>query len=94
MNDHRRGEDSTGDGEGNYARSGSWRKSSFSMGAGDCIEVVILSDAHVGVRDSKGTGGPYLRFPPDAWATFLGDIRITASKGNASGRQQQMRNLS
>jgi Domain of unknown function (DUF397) len=86
MNDRRRGEDSTGDGKGNYAQSGSWRKSSFSGGAGDCIEVAILSDARVGVRDSKATAGQHLRFPPDVWATFLHDVRTTALKGGGSVR--------
>ena len=88
MNDSRRGEDRAGDGEGNCARSGSWRKSFFSMSQ-DCIEVAILSDAHVGVRDSKVTAGPHLRFPLDAWATFLGDVRATASKGDDSIRLQR-----
>jgi hypothetical protein len=83
MNDSRRGEDRAGNGEGNYVRSWSWRKSSFSMSQ-DCIEVAILSDSHVGVRDSKATAGPHLRFPLDAWATFLGDVRTTASKGDDS----------
>jgi hypothetical protein len=86
MNDRRRGEDGAGDGEGNYARSGPWRKSSFSMGTGDCIEVAILSDARVGVRDSKATAGPHLPFPPDVWAAFLGDVRTAASKGDDSIR--------
>ena len=80
MND-RRGEDSEGDSEDNCARSGSWRKSSFSMSAGDCIEVAVLSDAYVGVRDSKVTAGPHLRFSLDSWATFLAEVRIT-SKGD------------
>ena len=86
MSDSRHEEDGAGDGEGNCARSGSWRKSSFSMSAGDCVEVAILSDARVGVRDSRATAGPHLRLPPDAWATFLGDVRTTASKGDASIR--------
>jgi len=86
MSDSRREEDGAGDGEGNCARSGSWRKSSFSMSAGDCIEVAILPDARVGVRDSRATAGPHLRFPRDTWATFLGDIRTIAPTGDASGR--------
>jgi Domain of unknown function (DUF397) len=74
MNDSRRGEGNVEDGENRYPRSGSWRKSSFSMSAGDCIEVAVLADAHVGVRDSKATAGPHLRFHPSVWTTFLGDI--------------------
>jgi len=53
-----------------------WRKSSFSGSNGDCIEVTVLkNDAYVGVRDSKATTGPYLRFHPDVWTNFVVDIR-------------------
>lgn len=79
MSDSRHEEDAAGDGEGNCARSESWRKSSFSMSAGDCVEVAILPDAGVGVRDSRATAGPHLRFSLDAWATFLGDVRTITS---------------
>ena len=54
---------------------GYWRKSSFSGSNGDCVEVAFLASDHVGVRDSKATAGPYLRFPPSAWTAFVGDIR-------------------
>jgi len=41
---------------------------------GDCVEVGHLADGRVGVRDSKATEGPALRFEPEVWAAFLGDI--------------------
>lgn len=53
---------------------GRWRKSSFSMSNGDCIEVASFSD-QVGVRDSKAIVGPRLRFSPDSWAAFVDDIK-------------------
>jgi hypothetical protein len=59
--------------------SGSWRKSSFSMSAGDCVEVAIVSAAHVGVRDSRAPARPHLRFPFDTWVIFLGDVRASRS---------------
>jgi hypothetical protein len=53
-----------------YVLRGHWRKSSFSMN-GDCVEVALLAEDHVGVRDSKATAGPYLRFRPNVWTIFL-----------------------
>jgi hypothetical protein len=75
MNDSRPGEGRTDDGEGCHLRGGSWRKSSFSMSNGDCVEVAVLADANVGVRDSKATALPHLRFHPSVWTAFLDHIR-------------------
>ncbi|MFE6868163.1 DUF397 domain-containing protein [Kitasatospora sp. NPDC057692] len=53
----------------------SWRKSSYSGDAGQCIEV---ADGHPGlmpVRDSKDPAGPTLLFPTDAWQSFVTAIR-------------------
>ena len=59
-----------------------WRKSSFSGSNGDCIEVTVLkNDAYVGVRDTKATIGPYLRFHPEVWTNFVADIRNAHSPG-------------
>jgi hypothetical protein len=52
-----------------------WRKSSFSMSNGDCIEVACLADGTIGVRDSKMAEGPILSFAPQVWSTFLDDVR-------------------
>ena len=57
-----------------------WRKSSFSGSNGDCVEVAVMKkDAYVGIRDSKATTGPYLRFRPDVWTIFVADIRSAHS---------------
>lgn len=52
----------------------SWVKSSFSMSNGNCVEVASLSSGGIGVRDSKDTEGPVLRFTPDEWHAFLGGV--------------------
>lgn len=51
-----------------------WQKSSFSMGATNCVEVARLDDSY-GVRDSKNKSGPVLRFAPDEWGIFIGRVR-------------------
>ena len=64
-----------------------WRKSSYSGGNGDCVEVgwrtsshsgdngdcveVKVETAGVAVRDSKFSTGPTLAFPVSTWRTFL-----------------------
>ena len=63
---------------------GYWRKSSFSMSNGDCVEVATRPSGQVGVRHSKAIAGPHLRFSPEAWTAFIGDIRnpISPQVGN------------
>ena len=53
----------------------SWIKSSLSYAAGNCVEVASLPDDEVGVRDSKNTEGPVLRFTPAEWHAFIGGVR-------------------
>ncbi len=52
-----------------------WVKSSFSFSNGNCVEVASLADGEVGVRNSRDSGGPVLRFTPDEWHAFLGGVR-------------------
>jgi uncharacterized protein DUF397 len=52
-----------------------WVKSSLSFANGDCVEVASLPGDQVGVRDSKDTEGPVLRFTPSEWDAFLGGVR-------------------
>jgi Domain of unknown function (DUF397) len=60
----------------NTAHSDScWVKSSFSYANGDCVEVAGLPDGRIGVRDSKDTSGPVLRFTPAEWLAFIGGVR-------------------
>lgn len=50
----------------------SWRKSSWSAANGNCVAVALLSEDHVGVRDTKDQGmGPVLIFTRSDWSAFL-----------------------
>jgi hypothetical protein len=48
----------------------SWRKSSFSGGGNDCVELAV-TPAATGVRDSKNPGGGYLVLPDAARLALL-----------------------
>jgi hypothetical protein len=52
-----------------------WMKSSLSFSNGNCVEVSSLAGGSIGVRDSKDSEGPVLRFTPDEWHAFLGGVR-------------------
>ena len=52
-----------------------WVKSSLSFSNGNCVEVATLPGGGIGVRHSKDTEGPVLRFTPDEWHAFLGGVR-------------------
>ena len=51
-----------------------WRKSSRSAGAQECVEVGAV-EAVIGVRDSKDTTGPVLRFSSAAWRHFVDSVK-------------------
>lgn len=49
-----------------------WTKSSYSNGAGgECVEVAMLTEACVGVRDSKTPHKPSISVPRPAWTGFV-----------------------
>lgn len=56
------------------ARPLTWRKSSYSGGGNDCVEVAWPA-ARAAVRDSKNPEGGQLSFTESSWATFLAAIR-------------------
>jgi hypothetical protein len=64
-----------GDGSRKPAGDLHWVKSSLSFSNGNCVEVANLPGDQVGVRHSKDTEGPVLRFTPDEWHAFLGGVR-------------------
>ncbi|HMH89822.1 MAG TPA: DUF397 domain-containing protein [Streptosporangiaceae bacterium] len=51
-----------------------WRKSSYSGGQGNCVEIAPVREG-TAVRDSKNPAGPVLRFPADSWRAFLGAVK-------------------
>ncbi|MFF9040225.1 DUF397 domain-containing protein [Streptomyces sp. NPDC014892] len=54
-------------------RTATWRKSSYSDGAGDeCLEVADALPGLVPVRDSKNMTGGVLVFRAAAWTCFIG----------------------
>lgn len=53
--------------------TGTWRKSSRSGGAQQCVEVACTSAERRAVRDSKSPTGQ-LAFTDAAWTAFLGRV--------------------
>ncbi|MDA2811703.1 DUF397 domain-containing protein [Nocardiopsis sp. RSe5-2] len=51
-----------------------WRKSSYSGGRENCVEVVSLPEA-MAARDSKSPEAAVLAFPPSEWSAFLAGVR-------------------
>ena len=48
-----------------------WRKSSYSgSNGGNCVEIAVLPDHSLAVRDSKDPDGPKLTFTRTEWRTF------------------------
>lgn len=52
-----------------------WIKSSLSFSNSNCVEVANLPEGEIGVRDSKDSEGPVLRFTSGEWRAFLGGVR-------------------
>jgi hypothetical protein len=57
---------------GNFSTA-NWKKSSLSMGNGNCIEIAQVSGRYL-IRDSKNRFGPTLQFTRDEWRAFLGGV--------------------
>ena len=52
-----------------------WRKSSYSGGSGNCVEVTGNLPGAVGVRDSKDPDGQALVFTTRAWLAFADQVK-------------------
>ncbi|MEV8475181.1 DUF397 domain-containing protein [Streptomyces sp. NPDC051173] len=51
-----------------------WRKSSYSSGNGQCVEIAVLREV-VATRDSKNSHGPALVLGVDAWSAFVSGVK-------------------
>ncbi|MET9657336.1 DUF397 domain-containing protein [Streptomyces sp. NPDC006510] len=52
-----------------------WRKSSYSSGNGQCLEVCDGVRNVTPVRDSKNDHGPFLVFRAGSWSAFLTAVK-------------------
>lgn len=50
-----------------------WRKSSFSHEASDCVEVALATEV-VGVRDTKDRVAGHITVTPGAWSAFTSKV--------------------
>jgi Domain of unknown function (DUF397) len=61
--------------QGTPGSDSNWIKSSLSFSNSNCVEVASLPDGEIGVRDSKDSAGPVLRFTSGEWHAFIGGIQ-------------------
>ena len=52
-----------------------WLKSSISYANGNCVEVASLPGGEIGVRNSRDSAGPVLKFTSEEWLAFLIGVR-------------------
>jgi hypothetical protein len=56
-------------------QAATWRKSSYSEGDNNCVEITDELPGWIGVRDSKlGPDSPILVFTPAEWAAFTSAV--------------------
>ena len=53
---------------------GPFRKSSYSLQEGNCVEVAATASGGRAVRDSKEPGRPSLYVTREGWQAFLGGV--------------------
>lgn len=61
-----------------------WRKSSFSQGAGECVEYALKPDGGVLLRDSKDPDGTIQVFSAESWRQFLAGVKAGQAEPLAS----------
>lgn len=53
-----------------------WRKASYSLASGECVEIASDSGDGVVVRDSKDPAGPVIHLSSVQWRAFLYERRF------------------
>lgn len=61
--------------EDNELARATWRKAARSQANGDCVEVAVLSNRRIAIRDSKNANGPAIVLTAERWRVFLADQR-------------------
>lgn len=56
-----------------YLTTASWRKSSYSSGGEQCVEVADMPGG-LAVRDSKDPGRAHLRYTAGGWSAFCSSL--------------------
>ncbi len=57
-----------------------WRKSRYSNGQAECVEVARALPGIVAVRDSKDPDGPRLTFGRAQWRAFAAQVKAGANR--------------
>ena len=52
-----------------------WRKSRWSNPSGNCVEVAVLADGEIAVRDSRHPSGPALAYTRAEMGAFLTRVK-------------------
>jgi hypothetical protein len=73
------GDTTSGQGDGHERSQFGWKKSSYSLSNGHCVETASFAHGRVvGVRDSRrGADGTILLFERGAWSAFTGQLRAS-----------------
>ena len=56
-----------------------WRKSRYSNGQAECVEVTGNLPGIVAVRDSKDPDGPVLAFRREQWRAFAATVKTSVN---------------
>lgn len=62
---------------GTGSGASTWRKSSYSGGGNQCVEVAMVKGRQVAVRDSKNPAAGTHVFSPAVWSCFLDSVKCS-----------------
>ena len=59
-----------------HCDSGSWRRSTRCSSESTCVEVALLGDGLIGIRDAKRpAGSPHLAVDQQSWRAFVRGLK-------------------